>query len=308
MAYTLDDVIEATQALLHGHTGQDEQLTYLTTAITSTSTSLQLGSVEGLRRGIIEIEDELLWVDSVDTISKTVTIAPFGRGYRGTTAAAHVANLVPVKMNPLLPRYRVRQAINETINAVSGDLFGVSNNTIQFNSGQVAYELPLPEFGEILDIISLSWNTENTTEAWIPVRRWRYSVQSNLTYFPSGHSVEIFDPIRNGVDVNVVYTTSPQPFPIDADGSNPFSETTLPESCFDVVTYGAAARLAWAIEGGRNNQTGVSSNVLADGYGSNWRQSASAIAKEFYAFHQARLENERDLLLRNTQPVINFQR
>jgi hypothetical protein len=65
MATTLGELIDDVEGLLQGHSGQDEQVTYLSGAISSSATSLVLGSVEGLRRGVIEIDDELLWVDSV---------------------------------------------------------------------------------------------------------------------------------------------------------------------------------------------------------------------------------------------------
>ena len=308
MATTLADLIEDVRGLLHGHTGQDEQVTYLTASLSSSGLSATVNSTDGLRRGIVEIDSELVWVDSVDTVSKTLTIAPFGRGYRGTTAASHSSN-AKVTVNPLLPDSRVRRAINDTVNAVSGELFGVDNGTIVFESHTVGYDLPSATFPDLLDILSASWDAENGTDAWIPVRRWRYNEQADTTMFPSGKSLEIYDPIRGGSSVNVVFTSNPTPFADAAASSAAFTSTThLPESCRDVIVYGAAARLAWGIEGGRTNQTGVSANVLGDQYGTNWRGAANNFGKQLYAFHQQRLQEERDQLLRNTQPTIHYLR
>jgi hypothetical protein len=308
VATTLDDLIESVEGLLHGHTGQDEQLTYLKYDITSTDLSIEVNSVEGVRRGIIEIGDELLWVDSVNTSSNTLNIAPFGRGYRGTTAAAHLAEVVPVSVNPLLPRSRIRSAINETIEAVGGELFGVSNATIVYDSGTVGYELPSASFPNLMDVLSATWYSENTTEMWIPIRRWKFIDKADVTAFPSGKAIEFYDPIRNGTDVNVTYTSTPLPFASDAVTTTLFSTTNLPSSCKDVITYGAAARLAWAIEGGRTNQTGVSSTILSDSYGTNWRGAANNFGKQLYAFFEKRLQEERDQLLRTTQPTIHYLR
>lgn len=307
MATTLGDLIEDVEGLLHGHTGQDEQVTYLDGAISSSATSLILGSIEGLRRGVIEIDDELLWVDSVDAVSKTVTIAPFGRGYRNTTAASH-SDQTKVTMNPLLPRNRVRRAINETIEAVGGELFGVANNTISYDSGTVAYELSTASFPDLMDVLTVAWDSETTTDAWVPVRRWKFIDKANAGMFPSGKALEMYDPIRSGTDVNVTYTKNTVAFADGASTTALFSATNLPSSAKDVITYGAAARLAWAIEGSRTNQTGVSSNVLGDQYGTNWRGAANNFGKQLYAFHQQRLQEERDQLLRTTQPTIHYLR
>ena len=307
MAATLGDLIEDVEGLLHGHTGQDEQVTYLDGAISSSALSLTLGSIEGLRRGVIEIDDELLWVDSVDAVSKTVTIAPFGRGYRSTTAATH-SDQTKVTMNPLLPRNRVRRAINETIEAVGGELFGVANNTISYDSGTVAYELSTASFPDLMDVLAVAWDSETTTDAWVPVRRWKFIDKANAGMFPSGKALEMYDPIRSGTDVNVTYTKNTVAFADGASTTALFSATNLPSSAKDVITYGAAARLAWAIEGSRTNQTGVSSNVLGDQYGTNWRGAANNFGKQLYAFHQQRLQEERDQLLRTTQPTIHYLR
>lgn len=343
MATTLGDLIEDVEGLLHGHTGQDEQVTYLNGTISSSATSLALGSIEGLRRGVIEIDDELLWVDSVDAVSKTVTIAPFGRGYRSTTAASH-SDQTKVTMNPLLPRNRVRRAINETIEAVGGELFGVANNTISYDSGTVAYELSTASFPDLMDVLAVAWDSETTTDAWVPVRRWKFIDKANAGMFPSGKALEMYDPIRSGTDVNVTYTKNTVAFSNDITEASliwirenypeystatdevvlgifaesipgnvidlqTFTEiTNLPSSAKDVITYGAAARLAWAIEGSRTNQTGVSANVLGDQYGTNWRGAANNFGKQLYAFHQQRLQEERDQLLRTTQPTIHYLR
>jgi len=307
MATTLGDLIEDVEGLLHGHTGQDEQVTYLNGSISSSATSLVLGSIEGLRRGVIEIDDELLWVDSVDAVSKTVTIAPFGRGYRNTVASSH-SDQTKVTMNPLLPRNRVRRAINETIEAVGGDLFGVANGTISYESGTVTYELSTATFPDLLDVLAVTYDSETSTDSWITVRRWKFIDKANVTVFPSGKSIDLYDPIRSGSDINVTYTKNTVAFADNASTTALFSTTNIPSSAKDVITYGAAARLAWAIEGARTNQTGVSANVLGDQYGTNWRGAANNFGKQLYAFHQQRLQEERDSLLRTTQPTIHYLR
>jgi hypothetical protein len=51
-----------------------------------------LGSTENLGKGTVEIDEELLWIDSFDRIANTATVSPYGRGYLGTTAATHTVD------------------------------------------------------------------------------------------------------------------------------------------------------------------------------------------------------------------------
>jgi hypothetical protein len=78
---------------LSGYTYQQDRSTYLTAAVTtltspsSSPTILSLGSTDSVGKGIIEVGEELMWIDSFDRVANTATIAPYGRGYLGTTAS-----------------------------------------------------------------------------------------------------------------------------------------------------------------------------------------------------------------------------
>jgi hypothetical protein len=82
---------------LSGYTLQQDRATYLKAAITTTTSTsaspliMSLGSTENLGKGIVEIDEELLWVDSYDRVGSTATVSPYGRGYLGTTAATHTS-------------------------------------------------------------------------------------------------------------------------------------------------------------------------------------------------------------------------
>ena len=87
MTYTLAQMMDEVQINLSGYTYQQDRSTYLTAAITTTTSPssspliISLASTQDLGKGIIEIDDELLWVDSVDRVANTATISPYAIHY-----------------------------------------------------------------------------------------------------------------------------------------------------------------------------------------------------------------------------------
>jgi hypothetical protein len=74
---TFSDMINEVSMNLSGYTLQQDRATYLKAAITTTTSTsaspliISLGSTENLGKGIIEIDEELLWVDSYDRVGGT---------------------------------------------------------------------------------------------------------------------------------------------------------------------------------------------------------------------------------------------
>ncbi len=114
MTTTLANMIDEVLINLSGYTFQQDRATHLTTAVTTlTSTSaspliLSLGSTDSVGKGILEIDEELLWVDSFDRVANTATVSPYGRGYLGTTAATHTVD-TKVSISPTFPRYVIKK-------------------------------------------------------------------------------------------------------------------------------------------------------------------------------------------------------
>ncbi len=98
MTYTLAQMMDEVQINLSGYTYQQDRSTYLNSAVTTTTSPssspliLSLASTQDLGKGIVEIDDELLWVDNVDRVANTATVSPYGRGYLGTTATTHAVD------------------------------------------------------------------------------------------------------------------------------------------------------------------------------------------------------------------------
>jgi hypothetical protein len=61
---TLSDMIDEVRSSLAGYTLRQDRITYLNTAILSTDTAIPIGSSANLAKGIIEIDDELIWIDN----------------------------------------------------------------------------------------------------------------------------------------------------------------------------------------------------------------------------------------------------
>ena len=122
---TFNEMIDDTLLHLQGYTKQQDQVTHLTADITSTATTMIVNDVTSISRGTAEVGNELIWIDSVDQQTGTVTIPPYGRGYRSSVAASHTSGSM-VTSSPMFPRKTVSQALNDAIISVYPELFALS--------------------------------------------------------------------------------------------------------------------------------------------------------------------------------------
>jgi hypothetical protein len=61
---TLSEMVDDVKSNLIGYTLRQDRITYVTNAggLTTTSSAITVGSADNLAKGIIEIDDELIWV------------------------------------------------------------------------------------------------------------------------------------------------------------------------------------------------------------------------------------------------------
>jgi hypothetical protein len=294
MTTTYANLVDEVLLNLSGYTLRQDRTTHLTQDVTSTGLLLNLGNTTNIGKGGIEIDDEMLWLDSYDRISSTATVAPYGRGYHGTTAAAHTAN-TKVTIAPTFPRASVKKAINDTIDAVFPNLFGVGVYTFNYNSVKTAYSIP----AEVQTVLYVSWKTTGPTEEWLPIKGWRHDPLANSTAFTTSNSISIYDRIEAGRTVQVYYTKKPTT--LEASTSSAVFETVtgLPSSCKDVILYGAAYRLSSFIDPGRLNY----SSAEADQADTKIQYGSGASTTRFLlALYQQRL-NEETKKLRDVYPT-----
>ena len=111
MTTTFSDLVNEVLINLQGYTMQQDRATSLSAAIsTTTTTTLSVSSTTDIGKGIIEVGEELMWVENYDRVGNTLTIAPRGRGYLGTTAST-AATSSKVTISPTFPKYTVKRAI-----------------------------------------------------------------------------------------------------------------------------------------------------------------------------------------------------
>lgn len=284
MTTTYANLVDEVILNLSGYTLRQDRTTHLTQNLTSNGLTINLGDVTNIGKGVVEIDDELLWIDSYDRISSSATIAPYGRGYHGTTAAAHTQN-TKVTVAPTFPKASIKRAINDTIDAVFPNLFAVGTHTFTFNSAKSTYSIP----ADVQTILYVSWKPSGPTDEWLPVKKWRPDPLANTTSFPTGNTISIYDNIEAGRTVQVFYTKKPTTLD-GLSGSSVFETITgLPSSCKDVVVYGASYRLASFIDPGRLNY----SSAEADNADSKIQYGSGASTTRFMlALFQQRLTEE----------------
>ena len=140
-------MIDEVSMNLSGYTLQQDRATHITANVAATASTiaapitLSLASTDSVGKGIVEIDEELFWVDNYDRVGNTATIAPYGRAYLGTTLAAHTAG-VKVTIAPTFPRFTIKRAINDTINAIGSSIFAAATTTITSNAAVAAFRLP----------------------------------------------------------------------------------------------------------------------------------------------------------------------
>ena len=294
MTTTYANLVDEVLLNLAGYTLRQDRLTHLTQNLTSDGLTVSLGDVTNIGKGVVEIDDELIWLDNYDRISSQATIAPYGRGYHGTEAEAHTAN-TKVTIAPTFPRASVKKAINDTIDAVFPNLFGIGVHTFSYNTVQTTYQIP----ADVETIINVSYQVTGPSKEWLPVRNWRQDSYANVGAFTSGQSISVHDRIEAGRTVQVFFTKKPTT--LNGLASSAVFETTtgLPSSCKDVVVYGAAYRLASFVDPGRLNYSSAEAD-LADTkiqYG-----SGASTARFMLALFQQRL-NEEKAKLRDVYPT-----
>jgi hypothetical protein len=279
---TFNDMVEEVLINLEGFTLRQDRTTYLTAAIDNNDLTMSLASGDNIGKGIVEIDDELIHLDSVDRSDRSATISPFGRGYRGTTAAAHTLN-TKVTFSPSFPRLSVKRAINDTIRAIYPNIFGVASTTFTYNAAQTTYSLPV----NAETVLALSWDSIGPSGEWIPIRRWRQDPTAASTEYATTNSISIYDSLVPGRTVQVIYTKEPT---ILSSGSDVFTTVTgLSESARDVIIYGAAYRMVSFIDPGRLTFTSpeADQNDTTRQFG-----AGTNTARYLLALYQQRLQEE----------------
>ena len=290
---TLLDMIDEVSINLSGYTLQQDRATHITANVPATASTitapitLSLASTDSVGKGIIEIDEELFWVDNYDRVGNTATIAPYGRAYLGTTLAAHTAG-TKVTIAPTFPRFVIKRAINDTISAIGSSIFAANKTTITSNLSTSAFRLPATGNSlNIRSILAVAYEAIGPSKEWIPVRNWRFDGNANSTAFTSEQTISIYDMITSGRTIQVVYSTDPTPF--TANTEDFATQTGLPQSCKDLVVLGATYRLLSNLDPARASMVSPQADETDSKrpYG-----SSQSLTKQVYALFNQRLNEE----------------
>ena len=292
---TLNEMVDEVRANLQGYALRQDRITYVAnpSGLSTTSTDIIVGSASNLAKGTIEIDDELIWIDSFTASNNTLNVIPgFGRGYQGTTAAPH-AQYAQVTLSPTFPRNSIKKAINDTINSFYPKLWIINSYTFTFNASQVTYALP----DDCEGFLFISWQTTGSSQEWLPVNRWRLDGMANAATFNTNNTLNIYENVQPGRTIQVWYTATPNT--LDANTDDFADVSGLPESCKDVVILGASYKLLSYLDAGRINL----SSAEADLNDTKLPSSAGAAASRYiFALYQQRL-NEEALKLSDKYPI-----
>jgi hypothetical protein len=290
---TLNEMIDEVRSSLAGYTLRQDRISYLTAAINTTDLAMNIGSSANLAKGVIEVDDELIWIDNFNQSTSTLNAAPgFGRGYQGTSPAPH-AQYAQVTLAPTFPRLMIKKAINDVINSLYPKLWAVSSTTFTFNASQTTY--PLPDDAE--SILFMSWQTTGSSQEWLPINRWRADPMANVATFNTQNTVNIYENIQPGRTVQVWYTT--EPTTLDSNTDDYADVTGLPASSAEVAILGASYKLLSYLDAGRINLSSAEADLNDTKISSS---AGVASSRYIYALYNQRL-NEEALKLQDKYPI-----
>lgn len=296
MSTSFKDLIEEVLSDMRGTVRNQEQSTHLTADVTNTATSWSVANATRLAPGRVECGDELVFIDSFDKSANTITIAPYGRAFDGSVAVAHTSG-TQIVSNPRFPRMKVKNAINNTIRGLAGNLFAVDSTVLTVTPGVQEYELPF----DALDVLSV--NVEYSSNVWSESTYWRFNPQASTSDFPSGVSINLGE---WGVGrVEVTYATDPLPL---VNLTDDFAVVTgLPESCRDVISLGAEWRLLSTLDPGDLVNNALASADL-DRFNRPQPAEVTTIATQSYRMFMQRMSEERGKLLSRYPSKIIYTR
>ena len=279
---TLNQLAEQTIGEISSYVRNQESVTIAMNIVSPTDLTIVVDDAKSIGKGIVEIDDELMYVKQSVASSGTIqvlgtTANPVGRGYRSTTATSHPAGSI-VRNNPIFPRSQVKRAINDTIKAMSFPV--LANETFTFDGADYTYIMP----DSLVDITGVSWQLPDHTGVWELIKHWRLDTNYLYNGVTSQAIVLNVAPMA-GQPVRVQYTK----FPTVITDNQELSISGLPASCEDVVRLGAMYRLLSTVDSGKVTATSVSADVLDQPVSAGASTSA---AKYIFQLYTVRLNEE----------------
>lgn len=276
---TFGQLADRVDALLHSYTENTEPSTWLTTSATSTSTSLTVYDASVVGRGYVQIDDEIVFVNSTDNVANTLNIAPWGRAQRGTSAASHNQN-AKVTVAPLFPRQEIKNAINNTIDAMYPSIFAVGSYDFDYVAARYSYSIP----SAVQNVLSVTYSIVGPSKEWFPARAWQLDRTADDDAFSTGKSLSIYSEIVPGQTIHITYSKRPTLLVNDNDSYE--TVTGFPSYSEDVAIYGAAFRMISFLDPSRLGPQSAAADMLD---GVRPQGSGQNAARFLFGIYQQRL-------------------
>jgi len=295
---TLSQLTEQTIGEVSSYVRNQESVTITTALTTASDLTVTVDDATALSKGIVEINDELLYVKKSVQASGTIQILgtagnPTGRGWRGTTATSHISGSV-VRNNPLFPRTQVKRAILETIKGMQFPV--IANETFTFNGSDYSYIMP----DSLIDITGVSTELPDSTGVWALIKRWRLDT-NYLNGNTTGQALILNESPQPGMPVRVQYTK----YPTTITDNQDLTVSGLPSSCEDVVRLGAMYRLLSTVDPGKVTATSVSADALDQPVSAG---ASTNVAKYIFQLYTVRLAEEISKQQANFLNTIQYSR
>jgi hypothetical protein len=297
---TLNQLVEQTIAEIGSYVKNQESVTVITSSIDNNDVTIAVDDASSLSKGIVEIDEELIYVKksvkdsgTIQVLGTGATVA--GRGWRGTAATSHAVGSI-VRNNPLFPRTQVKRAILETIKGMNFPV--VTNETFQFNGADYSYIMP----DSLVDITGISWDVPDSTGVWQIIKNWRldtnyYDPDTGTTR----QALVLKEAPMPGRDVRVQYTK----YPTIITDNQELTVSGLPSSCEDVVRLGAMYRLLSTVDAGKVTAVSVSADALDQPVAAG---SSTNAAKYIFQLYTVRLAEEIAKQQANFLNIIQYTR
>jgi len=287
MATSQQDLVNEIVNTMYGYTQQSPAYSTLGGNIGPADLNLPYDQNTNVPRGPIEIGDELIYVNSADATSGVLSVPPWGRGHGGSTADSHFSG-DRVTVQPLFPRFQVNNVINQVITALDGDLFGVQSYEFTPTAAVTTYSLP----ATTLDVIDVRRQTFGPSLAWDTVPRWDVDMTADTSTFSTGISIRFPEWLFPNRKVKVLLATHLVPI----NPGQMLSDSNLNEGHRDLVVMGSCVKLLMSQDFSRLQQVSVSSASREQAVPIT---SASTIAGRLNQLYQARIQDEKFLLMQN---------
>jgi hypothetical protein len=247
---TLSSLVDEVIMSLQGFGVEVDQVATLLNAIDGTANVLRLDAPDAITRGIVEIDDEVIYVSSA--LNGVATVPAWGRGFKGTAASSHSSGAA-VFISPTYPRSVVTREVNNTIRALYPDLFAVRTYDFTADSIHAQYMMP----SDMDRIMAVEWRWL-AIDGWNVLNEWELVQNAYAGDFSTGKVLALGATLGSGIKVHVTYAAPPA---LLANATDRFADVSgLPATCRDVVVFGAASRLLPWIDSGRLPTDTVSSD------------------------------------------------